>query len=111
MLKNNDITYYHKIHENGFTAWERYVFKDIWLFGKRGSIQNEGYEQSNGVDVRIPLDKISDMDIFTIEDLIAVGIHKPIQKQKDLKGTEMYVVTSVKINNFGNTPHVHLGGN
>ena len=49
-------------------------------------------------------------NIFSIGDIIALGHQDNIEKQSDLKGIEFYNVTSVNINNFGNNPHIHLGG-
>lgn len=49
-------------------------------------------------------------EIFSIGDIIAIGHQDDIQKQSDLQGKEFYNVTTVNINNFGNNPHIHLGG-
>ena len=33
-----------------------------------------------------------------------------INIQQDLTNEEIYNITSINDNNFGNTPHIHLGG-
>ena len=48
--------------------------------------------------------------IFSIGDIIVIGHQDDIERQSDLQGKEFYNVTSVNINNFGNNPHIHLGG-
>lgn len=111
MITNNIITYYHKGYdENRLTIWERFVFEDVWVFGRTGSSINEGYQNNNNVDVRIPIEKVEDCKLFKLGDIIAIGKQKPITKQSDLEGIEFYNVTNVNVNNFGNFPHIHLGG-
>ena len=53
---------------------------------------------------------VKDKDIFTIGDIISIGINPPIERQTDLLYTEFYNVTSININDFGDNPHIHLGG-
>lgn len=109
MLTNNNITYYHKtLDENKLEKWTKTVFRDVWVFGGKGSSLNKGYENSNDVDVRIPIEKIKNISLFTRGDIIAIGVQKDISRQSDLK--EYYNVTSINVNNFGSTPHIHLGG-
>ena len=110
MITNNKITYYHKIlnNETKLEEWERHFFNNVWVFIRKGSNVNAGLEKNNNIDVRIPF--IQNVDIFHIGDIIAVGEQGDIQKQSDLGGKEFYNVTSVNINNFGNNPHIHLGG-
>ena len=111
MITNNKITYYHKtLDSNKLEVWNRYIFNDVWVFGGKGSSVNSGYENSNNVNVRIPIEKIKDMNLFKIGDIIAIGTHGNITKQSDLQGKEFYNITTININNFGNNPHIHLGG-
>ena len=111
MITNQAVTYFKKgLDSNKLETWTRYVFDDVWLFGGKGSSINKGYENANDVNVRIPMEYVEDSSIFTIGDIIAVGIQEAITKQTDLNGKEFYNVTSININNFGNNPHVHLGG-
>ena len=111
MITNATITYYHKkINENKLTVYDRYVFKEVWLFGGKGSSINRGYENANDVDVRVPMEFVKNKSIFEIGDIIAVGEQSEIEKQSDLEGKKFYNVTSININDFGNNPHIHLGG-
>lgn len=112
MITNNKITYFHKSNDDitKLTTWTKYRFNDVWVFGGRGSSINKGYENANDVNVRIPLESIEDTSIFAIGDIIVIGEQNDIEKQSDLNGKEFYNVTSININNFGNTKHVHIGG-
>ena len=86
------------------------MFENVWHFGGEGSSINKGYENANDVDIRIPMKYVSDKSIFKKGDIIAIGIQPEISKQSDLEGKEFYNVTSKNINDFGENPHVHLGG-
>lgn len=111
MITNNSITYYKKeFDENKLEKWIRYVFENVWTFGGKGSSINKGYENANDVDIRIPMEYVTDASIFAIGDIIAIGIQEDITRQSDLNGIEFYNVTSINVNNFGNNPHIHLGG-
>lgn len=111
MITNKEITYYHKeLDENKLEKWTRYVFENTWVFGGKGSSINRGYENANDVNIRIPMEYVRNTDIFKIGDIVAVGIQGNIEKQSDLNGKEFYNITSIAINNFGNNPHIHLGG-
>ena len=111
MIVNKAITYYKKgLDSNKLPIWTKYVFSNVWIFGGEGSNINKGYENANNVDVRIPMKYVTDTSIFSAEDIIAIGEQNDITQQSDLEGKEFYNVTSVNINDFGNNPHVHLGG-
>lgn len=111
MITNNNITYYHKtLNSNRLEQWQKTVFNDVWVFAGKGSSINKGYENANDMNVRIPMHKVSDTSMFHIGDIVAVGVQSDITKQKDLEGIEYYNVTSINVNNFGNSPHIHLGG-
>ena len=111
MITNNKITYYKKSwNENRIEIWTKYVFDDVWVFGGKGSSINKGYDNANDVNVRIPMELVKNTDLFKIGDIVAIGIQGNITKQSDLKGIEFYNITSININDFGNNPHVHLGG-
>lgn len=112
MITNNKITYYHKTlnPSTKLEQYERTVFHEVWVFAGKGSHLNKGYEHANDMNVRIPIEDVSDTSIFTIGDIVAIGEQEAITSQNDLNGKEFYNVTSININNFGNSPHVHLGG-
>lgn len=110
MITNNTITYYHKILNNQtkLEEWERYLFNDVWVFNGKGSNVNNGYENANNISIRIPMEYVNNTSLFSIGDIVAIGVQGNIEKQSDLN--ELYNITSININNFGNNPHVHLGG-
>lgn len=112
MITNNSITYYHKTLNDitHLEEWNRILFSDVWAFGGKGSSINKGYENANDINIRIPMKYVNDKNIFSIGDIIAIGEQGNISKQSDLNGTEFYNVTSININDFGNNPHIHLGG-
>ena len=111
MTTNKSITYYHKeLDNNRLEKWNKYVFRNAWVFGGRGTGINKGYENANDVNVRIPMEYVKDKSIFKIGDIIAIGIQNNITKQSDLQNIEYYNVTSININDFGNNQHIHLGG-
>lgn len=111
MIVNKAITYYHKgLDANKLEVYTKYIFKNAWVFSGKGSSINKGYENANDMDVRIPMHYVKNKTIFSIGDIVAIGIQSDISKQEDLVGKEFYNITSVTINEFGNNPHVHLGG-
>lgn len=111
MITNKAITYYHKtLDNNKLEQWTKTVFANVWVFGGKGSSINKGYDNANDVNVRIPMELVKNTDLFKIGDIVAIGIQGNITKQSNLKGIEFYNITSININDFGNSPHVHLGG-
>ena len=112
MITNKAITYYHKILNKTTKKeeYQRYVFENVWAAGGKGSSINKGYENANDVDVRIPMEYVTDRTIFRIGDILAMGLLENIGTQSDLEGQEFYNVTSISINDFGYNQHIHLGG-
>ena len=112
MINNKTITYYHKTldPDTRLEKWEKIIIENIWVFCGKASSVSSGYTDINNIAVRIPMEKITDTSIFDIGDIIAIGVQEDIEKQSDLKGVEYYNVTSININDFGNNPHIHLGG-
>lgn len=114
MITNASLTHYHKTidNETRLEKWIRYNYDNVWWFGGKGSSINKGYENANDVDVRIPYDK-NNIDINNLEigDIIIKGtLGTDITTQQDLKNYEVYNITSINDNNFGSSPHIHLGG-
>lgn len=112
MITNNKITYYHKILDEAtkLEKWIRHSFENVWVFGGKGSSLNKGYIDANDVDVRIPMEYVEDKGLFKVGDIIVIGEYGDIEKQSDLKDTEFYNIKSINVNDFGNNPHIHLGG-
>ena len=115
MLTNSSLTIYHK----GFNkttrleTWTRYNYSNVWFFGGKGAGLNKGYDNANDVEVRIPYDQNANLDItkFAIGDIIVQGaLEINIERQQDLASYQIYNITSINNNNFGNNQHIHLGG-
>ena len=109
MITNNSITYFHKsLNNQRIEVWEKTYYPDVWLFKTKGSNVSEGYERQNTFDIRIPIEYAH--SVFSIGDIVVVGQCEDIETQADLEGKEYFNVLSVNVNNFGNNPHIHLGG-
>ena len=115
MIANANLTIYHKKidEKTRFEKWERKNYYDVWFFGGKGAGINKGYDNANNVDVRIPY-SINNVDLSKIKigDIIVKGALKlDITKQQDLNEQyEVYNITSINNNDFGNNPHLHIGG-
>ena len=111
MITNNKITYYHKELDKDKTAtYTKYNFYGVWVFSGKGTNINDGYENSNSIIVRIPMELVEDEGIFDIGDIIAIGEQANIEKQSDLNGKQFFNVTSIRVNSFGRNSHIHLEG-
>lgn len=116
MICNSSLTVYHL---NGldvatnFENWTRYNYDKVWFFGGKGASINKGYENANDVNVRISYGQNDELDVrnFSIGDIVVAGtLDFDITTQQDLSEYEIYNITSITDNNFGNNPHIHLGG-
>lgn len=114
MISNCSLTVYHKTfdEEERLEKWQRYNYSNVWWFGGKGASINKGYENANDVEIRISrLDHEIDVDKFSIGDILVKGqIETNIETQQDLNEYEVYNITSIKDNNFGTRPHLHIGG-
>lgn len=115
MLVNSSLTVYHKTldKETRLEKWIKYNCYDVWWFGGKGASINKGYDNANDVEIRIPYELNADLDInnFAIGDILVQGIrHDDIKTQQDLSNDEVYNITSINNNTFGNNQHIHLGG-
>lgn len=117
MIINSSLTIYHK--EDGldvathFEKWTRYNYEKVWFFGGKGASISKGYDNANDVEIRLPYESNKNLDInnFKIGDIIVKGtLTQDIQTQNDLSNYEIYNITSINNNNFGNNQHIHLGG-
>ena len=114
MITNSGLTVYHKgfNEQTRSETWTRHNYSNVWWFGGKGSKINKGYDDANDVDVRIPY-KQNQVNIqdFSIGDIIVEGsLSTDITTQQDLSSYDVYNIRSINNNNFGNTPHIHLGG-
>ena len=115
MITNSSITVY---HQNGLDVsthlekWKRYNYSNVWFFGGKSATLDKGYDNANSVQVRIPY-KDNDLSIgnFAIGDIVVQGtLNFDISTQQDLSSYLIYNITSINDNNFGNNPHIHIGG-
>ena len=113
MITNSSLTIYHKDGLDVSThleKWTRYNYDKVWYFGGRGASINKGYDNANDVEIRIPYGNL-DITKFALGDIIVKGtLDFDISTQKDLKNCDIYNITSIKNNTFGNNPHIHIGG-
>ena len=115
MITNSSLTIYHLEKDLDLVThlekWTRYNYDKVWFFGGRGASINKGYENANDVEIRIPYDENLNVNNFNVGDIIVKGaLDFNIQTQQDLKSYQIYNITSIKDNNFGNNPHIHIGG-
>lgn len=114
MITNASLTIYHKTFDEStrLEKWKRYNYYKVWWFGGKGSSLNKGYDNANDVNIRIPY-LLNNIDINNIQigDILVKGsLDKEITTQQDLASYEVYNVTSINDNEFGNNPHLHIGG-
>ena len=114
MITNSSLTIYHKVFDEAtrLEKWKRYNYEKVWFFGGKGASINKGYDNANDVDIRIPymLNNI-DIDNIQIGDILVKGnLTADINTQQDLIDYEIYNITSINDNDFGNNPHIHIGG-
>ena len=114
MITNSSVTIYHKSGLDLSTRlekWTRYNYDNVWFFGGKGAGINKGYENANDVQVRIPYSNDLDISNFSIGDIVIQGtLDTDIDTQQDLDNYTFYNITSINDNNFGNNPHIHIGG-
>ena len=115
MITNGKVTIYHKGYDEiaRETKWQRFNYDNVWFFGGKGAGINKGYDNANDVQVRIPYDQNNGLNIedFSVGDILVQGtLGIDIETQEDLSNYEIYNITSINNNNFGNNQHIHLGG-
>lgn len=115
MICNSKLTIYHQDGLDVAThleKWRRFNYDNVWFFGGKGASLNKGYDNANDVEIRLPYN-LNELDInnFSIGDIIVQGeLTQDIATQQDLKNYQVYNITSIKNNNFGNSKHIHIGG-
>ena len=115
MIKNADVTVYHKgfNEETNLEKWIRFNYSDVWFFGGVNASVNKGYDNANDFDCRIPYDKNSELDVrnFSVGDIVVEGnLEQDIETQQDLEDYLIYNIISINDNNFGYNRHIHIGG-
>lgn len=114
MNTNGKITIYHKgfYIKSKLETWTPKSY-EAWFHGGKGASINKGYDNANDVNIRLPYDVNDDLDInnISIGDIIVQGkIEKEIKTQQDLSEYEIYNITSIINNTFGDNKHIHIGG-
>ena len=115
MITNKSLTVYHKgiDTETRLENWTRFNYNQVWFFDSKSANVNKGYENNDNVEIRIPFGKNSGLNIsnFSIGDIVVEGtLSSDIETDTDLIGNNYYYITSLKNNNFGKSPHIHIGG-
>lgn len=113
MITNASLTIYHKEYDENtrLDKWKRYNYDKVWFFGGKGASINKGYDNANDVDIRIPYSNKVDINNVAIGDILIKGtVNIDITTQQDLSSYEIYNITSINDNKFGNNPHIHIGG-
>lgn len=115
MITNSEVTIYHKEYDEllRLETWKRHNYDKVWFFDNQGVSINEGYTNSNKVNVRIWYNLNEGLDINNIAkgDIIVRGhLEEDIETQQDLSNYEVYNVTSITNNTYGKSKHIHLGG-
>lgn len=113
MITNTDLTVFHKQLDpvTRLETWTRYYYSNVWWFAKKGTSLNAGYTVKNDVQIRIPYKLNQDANIFnfSIGDILYKGnLTKTVKTQSDVPNA--YNITSISDNQFGNEPHIHIGG-
>lgn len=115
MITNKKVTIYHKAGldvATHFEIWTRHNYDNVWCFGGKGSGINKGYDNANDLDVRISYGQNADLSIanFSIGDIVVTeSLDFNISTQQDLRDYDTYNIVSLNNNDFGATPHIHIG--
>ena len=114
MITNSSLTIYHKVFDEKtrLEKWIRFNYSKVWFYGGKGAGINKGYDNANNVDIRIPYND-NDIDIANVKigDILVKGtLDKEIIAQQDLINYDVFNITSINDNNFGNNPHIRIGG-
>lgn len=114
MITNASLTIYHKVFDEvtRLEKWVRFTYPKVWFFGGKGAGINKGYDNANNVDVRIPYDMNTiNIENIKIGDILVKGtLTQEITTQQDLSNYDVFNITSINDNKFGNNPHIHIGG-
>ena len=115
MITNKKVTIYHLSGlgvSDHLEVWTRYNYNNVWAFGGKGSGINKGYDNANDLNVRIPYGQNANLSIanFSIGDIVVTQeLDININTQQDLSNYDTYNITSINNNDFGGTPHIHIG--
>lgn len=110
VITNADVTVYRRTYDSQtrLDRWEReYVPAAWWFKSEESSVDADGIHRADKVTVRIPGIAVQ----LAKEDIIVKGkCEIEITSPKDLHGQTFCKVMSVNYNDFGDTPHIRIGG-
>lgn len=112
MISNSNLTIFHKKinKEKLIEEWEKYNFNNCWVFESKNASVDNGYKDSNKIEVRMPYNE-EIINIIKIGDIIVPKkINYDIKRQQDLKDVNVYNILTIKSNNFGKNKHIHISG-
>lgn len=115
MICNSKLTIYHKsgydVSKN-FELWTRYNYDNAWIFKSTNAVRDEGFNNSNSIQIRLPYDKnILNVNNFAIGDIIVPSeVDFNIETQQDLEDYDVYTITTINDNTFGKNKHIHIVG-
>ena len=115
MITNGSLTIFHKGFDTTtrLEKWIRFNYSNVWFFSKEKASLNEGINNANIFDCRIPYDKNANLDAknFAKGDIVVnETINYDINSDDDLTDFVTYNITSITNANFGERPHIHIGG-
>lgn len=110
VITNADVTVYRRIYDpqTRYDSWEREYVPAVWWFkDEQSSVDAEGMHRADNIAIRIP-----DISVqVKKEDIVVKGrCEAEIVTPEDLEGWEYCKVLSVNYNDFGDTPHIKIGG-
>lgn len=110
MITNTDITIYSRTYNPStrLDEWKKIYVPEAWWFkDEKAILETDGIRTSDMYTVRI-----TDLNIKIKKDdyIIKGNCQKEIQTIKDFNEYEIMHVTAVNYNQFGDTPHIKVGG-
>ena len=93
-------------------VWNRYNY-EAWCFGGHGAGINQGYDNANDFNSRIPYKKNENLSVsnFAVGDIvIPQEVDIDITDESQISQYDRFNITSINDNNFGTRPHIHIGG-
>lgn len=113
MITNSKLTIYHKeLDDNKIETYKRVNYDKVWAFINTRVQRDNGINNDNSIEIRIPYKKNKlNVNDFSLGDyVIPEYVDKDIKSITELKNYEVFQIISIKDNNFGTEPHIHLGG-
>ena len=110
MITNSDATLYRRKYNVAINGdeWERVYIPDLWWYAEEDSVvTTDGLKSVNKYTVRIP-----DTDIQMKKDdyLVKGNADVMMETISDLKGLHFFKVISANYADYGENPHILVGG-